>query len=217
MRPPPARDQWSRRPPPRTGPGRVGRPLPSLARALPYVSGRRPARRARAAETREGGASSVPRMTNHARGPDAPGPAAGDPFHDRHLRHPGARRPRAPVGPHPRAVPRALGPPQPPRDRGHAGAVRPAVGLGLVGALGEPLARRRHRARQRGLPRAALRDPARLRPRGSVPQPAARRLDGPRARRADADALRRLAPPARGAPRHRGQPRPSRHGRGLSP
>ncbi len=75
----------------------------------------------------------------------------------------------------------------------------------------------------RGLPGAAVHDPARLQPRLLLPPSPGQRLARPRARRADPDAVRPVAAHPRHAPRLHRQSRPSRHrrhrhthGRGIS-
>ena len=88
----------------------------------------------------------------------------------------------------------------------------------LVGVVGADLGRARcrllavaaARGAGRGLPGAAVHDPARLRPRRLLPPPPGQRLGRPRHRRADADALRLLAPHPRAASRHVGQSRSPR-------
>ena len=95
-----------------------------------------------------------------------------------------------------------------------ARAARGVVGPDLGGARPRLLlAFAAARRAGRGLPGAAVHDPARLRPRRLLPPPPRQRLGRPRHRRVDADALRFLAPHPRAASRHVGQSRSPRHRR----
>ena len=96
------------------------------------------------------------------------------------------------------------------RDRHHARAAGGAVGADLGRARRRLLAVAAARGAGRGLPGAAVHDPARLRPRRLLPPSPGQRLGRPRDRRADADALRFLAPHPRAASRHVRQSRSPR-------
>ena len=143
--------------------------------------------------------------------PEAAGPRA----------HDGESRPR--LDPDPRALSPAQQQPQHLRDRRHSRAARRLVGAGLGDARYRLLAGPAAGRRRRRLHGAAVRDPARLRARRLLPPALGQRLDRPHRQRADADALRCLAPHACDPScQHRqsrqARPRRCRHadGRGIS-
>ena len=129
---------------------------------------------------------------------------------------PSHRRPE--LDANPRTLSRAESHPQHRRDRDHARAVHGAVGPGLgrlllwilVGVAAAGGAGRR-------LHGAGVHDPARLRSRRLLPPPARQRLGRPRDRRADAHALRLLAPHPRHSSRQLRPSRAARHGRHRHP